>query len=403
MTRSGQPSPLSFHLGAAAIAYQQAILAAPNALQPDFPWHETLRGHLSEIPETFALTKEAATRLRQMLTGITQWQSHPHQRQPSDLETIWTQGSTRLLDYSTNPGGPPVLVIPSLINRAYILDLSPERSFLRHLADAGSRPFLLDWGAPTFSERAFDFDAYAQDRLLPALAIIRAITKSNVALLGYCMGGTLATGLAARRSEGIAQLVTLGAPWSFAGTTGIAGTIRTLARTDPTLKLEIILDTAAQAFGLIPPDLFQALFAVLNPIQAAQKFRRFAALDPASPEAAHFTILEDWIADAVPMAAPAAKNLLLGWQIHDEPAQGNWKFLGGCVNPRTITIPSLHITGTADHIAPPASTAPLAATIANARSLAVHTGHVGMIVGHRAKADVWTPISDFLLQNRARS
>ena len=403
MTRSGQPSPLTFYLGAAAIAYQQAILAAPNARQPDFPWHDSLRNQLGEIPDTLALVAEAAARLRQMLTGIASWQSHPHKRQTTDPATIWHQGSTRLLDYSNDGIGPPVLVIPSLINRAYILDLSPERSFLRHLAGAGLRPFLLDWGRPGFAERSFDFDDYAQDRLLPALAILRALTKSSVALVGYCLGGTLASGLAARRPEGIAQLVTLGAPWSFQASNGVAGIIRTLARTDPTLKLETLLDTAAQAFGLIPPDLFQALFAILNPIQAARKFRRFSALDPTSVEATHFTILEDWVADAVPMAIAAAKNLLIDWQVDDQPAQGNWKFLGGYVNPQTINIPSLHVTGVTDHIAPPASSAPLAANIRNSASLTLNSGHVGMIVGHRARADVWTPISDFLLQNRALS
>jgi polyhydroxyalkanoate synthase subunit PhaC len=403
MTRQAQPSPLAFHLGAAAIAYQQAILSAPNALRDDFPWHQSLRGQLTEIPDTLALAAEAARRMRQMLNGISAWQNHPHRRRPNDPETIWSQGSTRLLDYSTTPSGPPVLVIPSLINRAYILDLSPERSFLRHLAATGLRPYLLDWGAPTFDERAFDFDAYATDRLLPTLAIIRALTKSDVSVIGYCMGGTLATGLAARRPQGIANLVTLGAPWSFHGTRGIAGSIRTLLRTDPTLKLEALLDMATAAFGLIPADLFQILFAILNPIQAAQKFRRFAAMDPNSTEAIHFTQLEDWIADSVPMAPPAAKNLLIDWQIHDQPNAGNWRFLGGFVDPRQVQNPSLHITGLTDHIAPTASTAPLGQLIPQATTLAVHSGHVGMVVGHRAATDVWTPISDFLLQNRARS
>ncbi len=49
---------------------------------------------------------------------------------------LWRDGSTRLLDYRP-AGGAPLLVVPSLINRAYILDLAPGRSLLRHLAEAG--------------------------------------------------------------------------------------------------------------------------------------------------------------------------------------------------------------------------------------------------------------------------
>ena len=44
--------------------------------------------------------------------------------------------------------GQPVLIVPSLINRAYILDLTSRRSFVAHLARAGYRPLLLDWGPP---------------------------------------------------------------------------------------------------------------------------------------------------------------------------------------------------------------------------------------------------------------
>ncbi len=399
MTRLGQPSPLIFHLGSAAIAYQQALSLAPNAFDPDFPWHPSLRDRLSEIPDSLSIVAESARRLRQMLAGIESWQDHPHHRQSAEPPVIWSQGSSRLLDYSTNPDGPAVLVIPSLINRAYILDLSAERSMLRHLAASGLRPFLLDWGAPGFEERDFDFNAYAADRLLPALAIARAMTGQDVALLGYCMGGTIACGLAARRPKGIAKLVTLGAPWSFMATTGTAGQIRSFARTDATLKLGQLLDTLAAAFGLIPVDLFQALFAILNPIQAAIKFRHFATLDSTSAEAIHFTTLEDWIADGIPMAAPAAKNLLVDWQIHDQPAQGLWNFLGGHVDPGKIAIPSLHITGSADHIAPPESTQPLAAAIAQSQALSTNMGHVGMIVGSKAKSAVWTPITEFLMHS----
>lgn len=401
--RLGQPSPLTVHLGMAALACQQALLLAPNAQSPDFPWHEKLLAQAQQLgtpPDPLDLMAESARRLRLMLQGIEQWQSSPNRRGLQDAETIWQQGSTRLLDYGTLPGAAPVLVIPSLINRAYILDLTAQNSFLRYLAGRGLRPFLLDWGTPGFAEHKFDFNGYAEDRLLPALAIVRALCRSDTAILGYCMGGTLATGLAVRRPQGISSLVTLGAPWSFAGTSGSAGMLRGLFRSDPSLKPEILLDAFAAAFGLVPVDFFQLLFATLNPVQAARKFRNFALADPHSESASQFIALEDWIADGVPMAVPAARNLLIDWQLSDQPANGRWNFLGGAVNPARISLPTLILTGESDHIAPPDSAEPLARAIPRSRLQIAKTGHVGMIAGSRARAQIWDPVAGFLLHNR---
>ena len=72
----------------------------------------------------------------------------------SDPPELWREGTTRVLDYGDPArGGVPLLVVPSLINRAYILDLSARSSLLRWLADQGFRPFLVDWGRPGIDER----------------------------------------------------------------------------------------------------------------------------------------------------------------------------------------------------------------------------------------------------------
>ena len=65
---------------------------------------------------------------------------------------LWQEGTTRLLDYAP-AGGMPVLAVPSLVNRAYILDLAPDNSLMRYLAGLGLRPFLVDWDAPGEVER----------------------------------------------------------------------------------------------------------------------------------------------------------------------------------------------------------------------------------------------------------
>ena len=104
------------------------------------------------------------------IRGIAAYRRHPYVRTLPDPPSIWSEGGSRLLDYGGS--GPAVLFVPSLINRAYILDLAEERSMLRHLAANGVRPLLLDWGWPGETERRFTLGDYIAGRLESALAAI---------------------------------------------------------------------------------------------------------------------------------------------------------------------------------------------------------------------------------------
>ena len=402
--RIGQPSPLLFHLGAALSAYGQALLAAPRADSASFPWDPALgvdRAALAGLDQ-IEIAREIAARLEAAMDGLEIWQAHPYRRDLDDPPAVWQAGCSRLLDYGATAGsagrdGPPVLVVPSLINRAYILDLAPGRSLLRWLAAEGFRPLLLDWGSPGRAEAGFDLGGYGEQRLLPALAEARRLAAGRpVPVVGYCMGGTLAVGLAARAPEAVAALVTLGAPWDFATGAGFAGGLRAMLRADDGRGAERILDGLGEAFGMVPVSVFQSLFALINPIGAAVKFQKLARLDPAGPAAALFVAIEDWLADGVPMPVGAARELLVGWQIRNRPAAGGWRFLGGAVDPRRVTAPALVFCGETDNIAPPALARPLAAALPGARCLGPRTGHVGMVVGSAARAQVWRPLADFL-------
>ena len=311
--RLGEPSPLLFHLGAALSAYTFALLAAPRADSPDFPWAPGLAAEAKAFGglDQVEVAGDIAARLKATLAGLEIWQRHPYRRALVDPPAIWQAGCTRLLDYgaspeAADPSGPPVLVVPSLINRAYILDLLPERSMLRWLAGQGLRPLLLDWGTPGPPEATFDLATYGTERLLPALAVARRLAGGPVPVMGYCMGGTLAVGLAARRPDDVAALVTIGAPWDFTSTRGMAGGCRAAIRAEGAADADRLIEGLGAALGLVPVVFLQTVFALVNPMQAALKFQKLARLDPNGAAARHFVALEDWLADGVPMPAGAA-------------------------------------------------------------------------------------------------
>jgi polyhydroxyalkanoate synthase subunit PhaC len=402
--RIGEPSPLIFHLGAALAGYNQALLAAPRADAPEFPWS----AHLAEAAaglgpglDRLEIARQIGARLSATARGIEIWQSHPYRRVIDEPPTLWRSGSSRLLDYgatpeAVDPEGPPVLVVPSLINRAYILDLAPGRSMLRWLAAQGLRPILLDWGAPGPDEARLGLEEYGTARLLPALEHLRDVT-------GRPRGtGRILHGRHARRGPRRARARRAGRAGGDRRAVGFRldpRHRRRRARDDPCRGAgahRAADQGLGEAFGFVPVSVFQTLFALVSPMQAALKFQKLARLDPDSAAARHFVALEDWLSDGVPMPAPAATNLLVDWQIRNLTATGRWRFLGGTVDPGAIALPALAFCGQSDTIAPPSLSLALPAAIPGARVAQPRTGHVGMIVGSAARALVWRPLASFL-------
>jgi len=351
-------------------------------------------GHADPERLANAIDQEARRRLGKLLDGIAAYQRHPYRRYLPEAPSVWQDGTSRLLDYgalpeAADPDGPPLLVVPSLINRSYILDLKPDVSFLRTLAAEGMRPLLVDWGAPGPIERDFTLSDYVAGRLEDALDAALALTGGRPpVLIGYCMGGLLALALAARRRRDLAGLALLATPWNFhADRPSHARLVGGCMR---------IMEPMVSVLGELPVDALQAMFGSIEPFGVASKFVAFADIDPSSAKAEAFVALEDWINDGVPLAAGVARECLVGWYGENRPGHGQWRVAGRIVDPARIDLPSLVVIPQQDRIVPPGSARPLADALPAADSLTPRFGHIGMIAGRRAKTAVWTPLTDWL-------
>lgn len=86
----------------------------------------------------------------------------------------------------------PLVIIPPWINKYYILDLSPENSFVKFVVDQGFTTYIISWKNPTTELAHISFDDYIEKGTLKAIEVARAISKSEkVNTFGYCLGGTL--------------------------------------------------------------------------------------------------------------------------------------------------------------------------------------------------------------------
>ena len=396
------PRPLPLHLTAASLAWTNSLAALPLLRSGSIAWRPELKAAAQSLASELesakpddvasAVAAEASRRLAAFLDGLTAYRRHVYRRAESDAPVIWREGTTRLLDYAA--GGPkaadsvPLLVIPSLINRAYILDLEPERSFLRFLAGEGFRPYLVDWAEPGEAERGFSLDDYITGRLSHALDAVTRHTSAKPVAIGYCMGGLLALGLAQHRQSDLAGLALLATPWDF--------------HAERIEQAELIGAMVPQfepllgALGELPVDVIQALFAALDPSLALRKFLNFAGLDPASPKARQFVALEDWLNDGVGLAAPVARETLGAWYGANATARGAWKLAGKPVEPANLRIPTMAVIPDQDRIVPPASALALANAIPTCEVLRTATGHIGMMAGAKALGEVWQPLALWL-------
>ena len=303
---------------------------------------------------------------------------------------MWAEGGSRVLDYGgtgARGGGVPVLFVPSLVNRAYILDLMPGHSMMRWLAGRGVRPLLLDWGWPEAGERGFGLSEYVAGRLEGALAALRTLVGGPVVLAGYCMGGLLASAAAGRRPDLVRGLALLATPWDFHVDVVDPGRIGTLVP-----GLEPLMQTT----GTLPVDAIQALFAMAAPGAVAAKYRAFGEMDQGSAAAERFVALEDWLNDGVPLAAPVARETLVGWYGGNGPMRGVWQVAGAAVAPALLRLPCFVAVPDRDRIVPPAGALALAAAIPGAVVHRPRAGHIGMAAGPRAEAELWVPLLGWL-------
>jgi polyhydroxyalkanoate synthase len=387
------PRPLPAHLASAMLLWASSRAALPSLsaglpLSNLSPGLRDLADDLAKTPNgevAAALDRELARRSEGFLAGLEFYRNHPYARVETPAAVIWEEGTTRLLDYGRGKGGQPVLVIPSLINRYYILDLLPGRSFLTFLQGGGFRPLVVDWGAPGEAEREFALDDYIVGRLD---RILTAIGSGPVAVVGYCMGGLLALAMAARRQRDVAGLALLATPWDFHA-----------ERPEQARLIGTVIDVAASG-DTLPLSVIQGLFLSLDPFLGERKFARFSQLDPASEAARDFVALEDWLNDGVPLASGVARDCGGAWYRDNAPARGQWRVAAEPIVPQRLDMPALVVVPRRDRIVPPRSAETLGIVLPGAILMRPPLGHIGMMAGTHAPAQVWQPISEWLQRLR---
>ncbi|MDQ6826106.1 MAG: alpha/beta fold hydrolase [Candidatus Eremiobacteraeota bacterium] len=291
----------------------------------------------------------------------------------------------------------PIVLIPALISRSYILDLYEGGSFVEFLRTAGYDVYLIDWGVAGDEDARLSLQEIVTSYIPRALERVRGESPcpASLSLVGYCMGGTLALLHAAsgQLTSGD-NLLTLAAPVDFAR----GGT---LAKWCQRQYLDVKKITTV--FGNVPAHLIEAVFALLRPTAKVRAALAFCAKAEDQSASAAFVAMDRWANDWVPFPGAAAVEWI-EWFYQDNRLIRNQL----CLNERplrldAIAVPLLCVAAPGDVIVPAASSRALLDAVSSTDKTYVEVsgGHIGMIAGNNAGRDLWNCVHQWLMPRSA--
>jgi len=334
-----------------------------------------------------ALGEEAMKRSAGFTEGVQAFLSRPSEPPEMKYPVLWQRGNARLLDIAPRARqSVAVVCIPSLINKSYVLDLYPEASLVRHLAGKGMRPLILDWGMPGDHERGFSSAEYITAYALDALDNLRREHDGPIVVLGYCMGGIMATAIAQLAPFLCDGLILLATPWDFSAPD------TSVVLLNPATQM--LLMQWFQQSETVAPWLVQGVFHLIDPFAIQRKYARFPELNESQKQ--HFIAVEHWANDGVPLTREVAQECFVHWPQKNILATHQWKVGRKWMEPEQIKCPALAFIPQNDKIVPQGCAIPLAASIPKCTVIEPDAGHVSMLVGEHAKTQCLEPMTAWL-------
>jgi polyhydroxyalkanoate synthase len=281
----------------------------------------------------------------------------------------------------------PLLIVPPWINKFYILDLNPEKSFIRWAVSQGLTVFCISWVNPDERHAEKSFEHYMREGIFAALdAIEQATGEKKVTAIGYCVGGTLlATTLAymaAKRDKRIdsATLFTAQVDFTHAGDLKVFAGEKEVCSLEANMKKRGYLEGSrmANAFNMLRPNDLIWPYVVNVYMKGKAPFP--------------FDLLY-WNADSTRMPAANHAFYLRNCYLENKLAKGEMELAGLKLDLKKVKIPIFNLATKEDHIAPAQSVflgskafgGPVEFVLAG-------SGHIAGVVNPPAKAkyQFWT-------------
>ena len=240
----------------------------------------------------------------------------------------------------------PLLIVPPWINKFYILDLTPEKSFIKWCVDHGLTVFVISWVNPDARLAKKSFEEYMREGPLQALDLIEQVTgERRVHTIGYCVGGTLlAVTLAHMAAKGddrviSATLFAAQVDFTYAGDLKVFVDEERVQALERRMEQQGYLEGAkmASAFNMLRSNDLIWPYVVGNYLKGEPPFA--------------FDLLH-WNSDSTRMPAANHSFYLRNCYLNNTLSKGEMIIAGEPIDVGKITIPVYNLATREDHIAP---------------------------------------------------
>ncbi|MPY94768.1 MAG: alpha/beta fold hydrolase [Acidimicrobiia bacterium] len=313
---------------------------------------------------------------------------------PKDL--VWQRDKIRLYRFRSDERRyrPPVLLVMSLVSKAYIFDLRPGSSFVEVLLGRGLDVYMLDWGIPDELESGNTLETYC-DEYLPraADAVCAESGVEELTVFGYCFGGVLALLYAAGNpGPPIRNLAVMATPIDFSKT-GPMGAMVQEGRLDA--------DDLIDETGNVPAAAMLQSFKMLKPTQDLVGYANLWEKLWNDEYVESYQTMTQWGNDQIPFPGATMRQTVQMLNRENAILNDTVRLGGRHVSLTDITCPFLSVLAEKDHITPPAAIGPLIELVGSEdrTEMRLEAGHVGIIVGRNAAKVTMPAMADWIVQH----
>ncbi len=310
-------------------------------------------------------------------------------------ETVWEDGKLKLYRFKrdTPPKAKtPVLISYALVNRWEMMDLQPNRSFIRKLVEEGIDIYLIDWGYPTKIDRYKTLEDYIVGNINDCVDFIRREHQlEKINLVGVCQGGTFSLIYTALFPQKIKNLITLVTPVDFDNDAGL------LFKWSKDMDVDAVVDGFG---GIVPGDFLNTGFDLLKPMNKTRKYMALPDTMKNKSTLMNFLRMEHWVADSPAQAGETYRQFIKDMYQHNKLIKGEFEMAGRKVDLGNIDMPVLTIFAKNDHLVPPETTKPINELVGSKDKelLEFPGGHIGVFVGSRSQKMLAPAVAEWLIK-----
>ena len=284
----------------------------------------------------------------------------------------------------------PILVVYALVNRSYVLDLQPNKSWIRHLLMQGFDVYLLDWKSPARIDKYVSFDDYVNSYIDDCVEIVQNNNSSDkITLHGYCMGSSMSAMYTSLHQEKIKNLVTIAPVIDTSKDTTVIANI----------SKQMDIDKLVSYLGYLPPEKLYECYSILKPFkQGVNKYFNLIENIDNETFVQNFLRIEKWLYDTPPIAGETIKQWINDIYKKNLLVKNQFKLGTTIVDLKKINVPLLNIVAEEDHLVSPECSVPLNEVVSSEdkRLIRFHTGHVGLIASSYSQNNVLPKVGQWI-------